>query len=71
MMYVHSYLIYTADYMMVMFWVFLQDGWNALHCAAFGGHVDVVDSLCQRYPSMITQTDKVSKHNSKCICDQI
>jgi len=55
-------LIYIFDDMMVMFCVFLQDGWNALHCAALGGHVNVVDWLCTKYPNMTTKTSNVSKH---------
>jgi len=45
------------------FCVFLQNNWNALHCAARGGHVNVVNWLCHRYPNMITQTNNVCKHS--------
>jgi len=57
------YPIYVVDDMMVMSWVFLQDGWNALYLAAFGGHVNIVEWLCLRYPNMIRKTNNVSNHN--------
>ena len=41
--------------------MFIQNGWTALHCAAAGGHPDVVDLILNNNPGMITQTDKVSQ----------
>ena len=41
--------------------MFLQNGWTALHLAAYGGSADVVDLLLSRHPDMITQTDNVSE----------
>jgi len=62
---------YIVDDMMVMFCVFSQVKWNALHCAAFGGHVNVVNWLCHRYPNMITQIDTVCKHKIQNICNKM
>jgi len=56
------YLIYIVDDMMVMFCMFLQNGWNALHYAAASGHVIVVEWLCKKYPYIIKEIDNVSKH---------
>ena len=41
--------------------VCLQDGWTALHHAANGGHSAVAELLLNRYPGLITKTDKVSE----------
>jgi len=54
--------IYVCLYDGNILCVFLQYGQNALHHAAAGGHVIVVDWLCNKYPNMITQTDNVSEH---------
>ena len=45
----------------VMFCVFLQTGWTALHSAASNGHSAVVDLLLNRQPNLITQTSNVSE----------
>ena len=44
-----------------MFCVFLQNGWTALHYAAYNGHSAVVDILLNRQPNLITQTNNVSE----------
>ena len=46
--------------MMVMYCVFLQIGWTALHCAADGGNVDVVKIVLQNQPDLILKTASVS-----------
>ena len=46
--------------MMIMYCVFLQDGETALHCAAGGGNVDVVQIVLQNQPDLILKTDDVS-----------
>ena len=51
--------LHTSHY--VMFCVFLQTGWTALHCAASSGHSAAVDLLLNRQPNLITQTDYVSE----------
>ena len=58
----HQNLVVIVHDMMIICCVFLQGGYNVLHCAAMQGHVNVIDWLCKRYPNMITQTDHVSEH---------
>ena len=41
--------------------VFLQGGLTALHAAAEGNSVDVVNLLLMKDPTLIKQTDKVRK----------
>ena len=40
--------------------VFLQSGWTALHVAAKGNSVDVVNLLLMKGPTLIKQTGRVS-----------
>ena len=51
--------LHTSHY--VIFCVFLQSGWTALHCAASIGHSAVVDIVLNRQPNLITQTSNVSE----------
>ena len=51
--------LHTSHY--VIFCVFLQYGWTALHYAANNGHSAVVDLLLNRQPNLITQTNNVSE----------
>ena len=54
-------LMYThCDYMMVMCCVFIQDGWNALHCAARGGHEEIFTFLFNHHPDLFKATSNVS-----------
>ena len=41
--------------------MFLQSGWTALHVAASGNNVDVVNLLLMKNPTLINQTSKVNK----------
>ena len=53
--------LYVFDEMMVMCCVYLQDGDNALHIAAFKGHSDVANLVLQKKPDLIMQKNDVSK----------
>ena len=44
----------------MMYCVFLQRGWTALHVAAERNSVDVVNLLLMKDPTLIKQTNKVS-----------
>ena len=44
----------------MMYCVFLQWGWTALHVAAQHNSVDVVNLLLMKDSTLIKQTDKVS-----------
>ena len=44
----------------MMYCVFIQSGWTALHLAVGGNNVDVVNLLLMKDPTLIKQTDKVS-----------
>ena len=44
----------------MMYCVFLQRGWTALHVAAMSNNVDVVNLLLMKDPTLIKQTDIVS-----------
>ena len=44
----------------MMYCVFLQHGWTALHVAAMFNNVDVVNLLLMKDPTLIKQTDNVS-----------
>ena len=58
---VNMCLIHTyRNYMMVMHCVFIQQGWNALHCAACGGHAKIFRFLINHHPDLLTGTDNVS-----------
>ena len=48
--------------MMIICCVFLQDGDNAMHIAAYYGQEGVLQWLLQKHPDMIKQTDDVSEH---------
>ena len=41
--------------------MFLQSGWTALHVAASGNNVDVVNLLLMKDPTVINHTSKVNK----------
>ena len=45
----------------MMYYVFLQDGETALHIAASGNNVDIVNLLLMKDPTLINQTDDVSE----------
>ena len=49
--------------MMIICCVFLQEGDNAMHLAAWNGYDSIVSLLIQKYPDMIKQTNDVSEHN--------
>ena len=40
--------------------MFLQNGWTALHVAASGNNIDVVNLLLMKDPTLINQTSKVN-----------
>ena len=44
----------------MMYCMFLQCGWTALHVAAMCNNVDVVNLLLMKDPTLIKQTDNVS-----------
>ena len=39
----------------------LQEGQTVLHCAAIGGHEDLIDLLLTYQPDMITKANNVSE----------
>ena len=54
-------LTYThCDYMMVMCYVFIQLGQNALHCAANGGDERICTYLISHQPDLLKGTNNVS-----------
>ena len=48
----------------------LQDGWTALHLAAYGGHEDVIRFLLEQDRDLIKKTTNVSEqlyHMGMCL----